>query len=71
MAPEMRAKSRFPATSGLAGLRENRYIRANLGSHIRSRIESGPVPDPLFFITRIDPAQVTAPGCLGNTAGSA
>ena len=24
---------------------------------IRSRIESGPLPDPLFFITRTDPAQ--------------
>jgi hypothetical protein len=37
---------------------------------IRSRIESGPGPDPLFFITRTNPPQVTARGFdPGNPAG--
>ncbi|MEA2830563.1 MAG: hypothetical protein QOF22_1311, partial [Bradyrhizobium sp.] len=45
------AKIILPGVAGLAGSHENRYISGNLWYLIRSRIESGPLPDPLFFIT--------------------
>ena len=50
-APEGAQNRGFRGLAGLAGSRQNRYISAQLMVLIRSRIESGPLPDPLFFIT--------------------